>query len=206
MQQEDVGNVNKIKIFPTLIYYINNFIDKDKCRDIFDYLKHKSEVLTNHKSILNDPSSKSSNYVDNNILVELSKLNDDNKVIFDNIVKHIQQYSKDTGYELPFKTINSWFNIQNEGSVLSQHIHENTVIAGAFYIKVPENSSPIVFENPNNMMKMLLKKEDTKFSINQKNFYPKEGDLILFPSFLFHGSGGIINQGKDRTIISFNVQ
>ena len=54
------------------------------------------------------------------------------------------------------------------------------------YLKVDGKSSPIYFYNPNPYNVILKKKEHNINNFEFMYFYPKIGDLILFPSWVTH--------------------
>ena len=93
--------------------------------------------------------------------------------------------------------LNSWFNIQQPGSILKQHIHEQSTLSGAIYVNVGEGSK-LVFENPNPLA-IYTRIGDGVFEIPVSN-----GDIVIFPSWMRHGSFYQENQIADRTVISFN--
>jgi uncharacterized protein (TIGR02466 family) len=72
------------------------------------------------------------------------------------------------------------------------------------YLKVDENSSKIYFYNPNPYNILLKKKEHNLNNYEYVFFQPKTGDLILFPSWLQHGSHSDENMSDERIALSFN--
>ena len=83
---------------------------------------------------------------------------------------------------------NIWINIQNKNSVLLPHTHRNCLISGVVYLLVDKDSSDLVFIN------------------NSKEYRlsPMIGRLILFPSWLMHGSAKP-NKSENRVVLSFNL-
>jgi hypothetical protein len=165
--------INKQELFPTLIYHIPNFISLEQCEIIFNFLKNKPIWLDKHNLIPNDNSSKSSHSKQLNILNEIIEL-DKCKNILKDLSYLIKSYEKETGFLLSNNTLESWFNIQNKGSVLKQHCHSNCVLSGALYINVPRHSAPLCFTNPNYRLQMYRLK-DTKFSIIEMQSTPQNG-------------------------------
>jgi len=90
---------------------------------------------------------------------------------------------------------NSWCNIQGENSTLNFHRHPDSIISGIIFLQVDDKSSKLYFQNPNN----IYFKCDDDISIK-----PEPGLLLMWPSFLMHGSGDTINKSKERIIIGFN--
>ena len=118
----------------------------------------------------------------------------------------ISEYSSTIGLRNQ-KISNSWFNIQQKGSVLKTHLHANSVLSGALYVNVDENSTKLYFNNPNNFIKYFEYYHDSLTDYNFEYFYisPNIGDLVIFPSWLEHGSNGDTNNTVDRTVLSFNT-
>ena len=98
-----------------------------------------------------------------------------------------------------------WFNVQQKGSQLIKHTHPNATLSGALYINVDNNSSPIYFYNPVGFLDYTYIKEYTDYTFNWFKFNPNPGDLIIWPSWLSHGSNTNINETDDRIVISFNA-
>ena len=86
----------------------------------------------------------------------------------------------------------SWCTIQKEDSTLRYHKHPNSIISGILYLKVDDDSSKLVFQNPTSMEGEVAE------------IVPRPGLLLMWPSFLMHGSGRTINKSKERIIIGFN--
>ena len=91
-----------------------------------------------------------------------------------------------------------WFNISNFGNYNIIHNHQNnldfnnggSIVSGILYLKIPENGGGLNFYNP--------------LDINLNHYHePKEGQLLLFDSFLPHSVDANLNQ-EDRISIAFN--
>ena len=98
--------------------------------------------------------------------------------------------------EMPLKNqrmAESWCTIQKENSTLKWHNHPNSVLSGILYLKVDWNSSKLVFQNPTSMQGEVTE------------IQPSPGMLLMWPSFLMHGSGNTINKSKERIILGFNT-
>jgi hypothetical protein len=94
------------------------------------------------------------------------------------IQKHLKEY-----HPKPLQIINSWFNTMNVGDELKIHKHEESIVSGAFYINVGDNSVPLIFST-----------EQVK---------PKNGLLVLFPSEMEHYTEP---EREQRTVMSFNTE
>lgn len=116
---------------------------------------------------------------------------------------HVKKYVKSLGFELgrgKIKMDSCWVNIMPTMVHHSSHIHPLSVISGTYYLKLPKKSAGIKFEDPRLMsfMGSPSRKEKPFYEVN-----PKEGQLVLFESWLRHEVPA--NAGnQDRISISFN--
>ena len=104
------------------------------------------------------------------------------------------------------KITEMWSIINRRNSYNESHIHPNNFLSSVYYVEAPKDSGSIIFNNPNqvsrNRYPLDIKK--TEFSANLQKIEPKEGTLLLFPSYLWHS----VEENKsdeDRVIISFNI-
>lgn len=89
---------------------------------------------------------------------------------------------------------NYWFNINYPGSFNELHNHDlpQTQVkgtSGVIYVKVPDNSGNIIFENENSLLEI----------------QPCTGKLLLFPSHILHKVSKN-NSDSDRISIAFNLE
>jgi len=99
-----------------------------------------------------------------------------------------------------------WANVNTPGSYNKSHQHNNSFISGVYYLKVPNNSGNIFFEDTRNLWCLLQASytENDTFNSMEVEYKPIEGMLILFPSYLSHRVD-INNSDEDRISVSFNV-
>ena len=90
----------------------------------------------------------------------------------------------------------SWVNVQGEHSTLNFHRHPDSVISGIIFLQVDDKSSKLYFQNPNN----IYVKCDDDMCIT-----PEPGLLLMWPSWLAHGSGNDTNMSTERIVVSFNT-
>ena len=114
-------------------------------------------------------------------------------------------------YGWPFKAdkvkINEmWSIINKKNSYNESHIHPNNLLSSVYYVRAPKDCGKIIFNNPNQVSLNRFPKDlkKTEFSANIQKIEPKEGNLLLFPSYLWH-SVETNNSDEDRVIVSFNV-
>eukprot|EP01113_Clastostelium_recurvatum_P046852 TRINITY_DN8270_c0_g1_i1.p1 TRINITY_DN8270_c0_g1~~TRINITY_DN8270_c0_g1_i1.p1 ORF type:complete len:306 (-),score=93.03 TRINITY_DN8270_c0_g1_i1:22-939(-) len=98
--------------------------------------------------------------------------------------------------ELPkTHSIFCWATYQQNCMSHLPHTHPYQLISGVYYSKVPEGAGSIVFEDPRGPLPPFE---------NRIIYHPKEGDLIVFPSWLLHQVTP--TQGKDvRVSFSCNI-
>ena len=99
-----------------------------------------------------------------------------------------------------------WSIINKESASNSRHIHSNNFISAAYYVKAPESCGDIVFHDPRSSAVIRHPKilKPNKLNSNVFTIQPKEGLLVLFPSYLHHSVD--LNRSKEeRIVISFNI-
>ena len=99
---------------------------------------------------------------------------------------------------------NSWFNIQDIGSILKLHMHTRSLISAALYINV-DDTCILPVHNPNPYVKFEEFYKSTRYNSYGVDLKVSNGELIIFPAWLRHGNG-IVNQMIDRVVISFNTK
>ena len=185
--------------FPLLVLQFHDVISEYERLNIFNYLKQKP--TQNHGAIRGKGSS-SYNQSDN-LLDELN--------LTDTLNEYLSKYNEMCRASCEVRITNAWFNVQDKESSLNLHCHPGSILSGALYINIDSDSSPICFENPNTFAYFnhhpKTEGEDagvSQFNLQYYYIKPKPADLIIFPSWLKHGSGDFDNNTTDRTVISFN--
>ena len=99
-----------------------------------------------------------------------------------------------------------WSIINKKGSFNIQHNHPNSYLSAAYYVRHPEKSGNIRFFDPREQKNIrypkIKKYTDLSAVIIEKD--PKEGDLLIFPSYLFHEVGTNLSD-QERVVVSFNI-
>jgi uncharacterized protein (TIGR02466 family) len=165
-----------IDIFKTSIYktslenkeyidYFYNFIEEQKKLNNSNYISNVGGFQTN-----------SFDTIDNKNIY--------NDVFINPALEYMKQFNKTYNVILS----NFWINSNNKNDYNLLHNHNDCNISGVYYIKVPENSGRIVFQN-GDLCKMNSKNQ---YYFDDANFYSryfvsvKQYDLILFSSDIFH--------------------
>lgn len=141
--------------------------------------------------------------IDKNWEYHISKCDWDNNTDFDNrpwvdlLKPHLQQHFDKCATEMLYQTTKIkalWYQQYNKNDAHGWHIHGDNY-TGVYYLQLPEGSSKTELVNH-----YLQDKE-----IQTAQIEAKEGDIIIFPSFVIHRSPKIDND-VTKTIISFNLE
>ena len=130
------------------------------------------------------------------------------KFIEKSIVSYVEdviigdEYDQD---KLAFNITQSWLNLTQPGQQHHKHLHNNSVISGVFYLQVNPNTDGITFFNsiPQQSIYIDVKKYN-HYNSGSWRVLVKEGDLLLFPSQIYHNVEPVIPP-VPRISLSFNV-
>ena len=181
-------------LFPTPVSTFPNFITSEERLQLIKSIKNISHHP--HSAIGGDGLSshhedgQSSSFLDRGIKKRIQTA--------------LDEYNTECGYKFS-KLSNIWSNIQNSGSALLEHSHPQSLVSGALYINVGEESR-LYFHNPNPYVYFTGRRESTPFTYEYVWIPVHNCELILFPSWLRHGGGDddYINQMDERIVVSFN--
>ena len=107
--------------------------------------------------------------------------------------------------------VEGWKNINGPGNFNVRHNHPRSDLSGVLWIKTPKNSGNIVFTSPhffNRYQEIDSYTDEFKYNSNSYisyYFIPKEGHILIFPSFLEH-EVEINKSDEDRISYSFNIK
>jgi uncharacterized protein (TIGR02466 family) len=126
--------------------------------------------------------------------------------LFQNVDPLIDLISNKWGIQKKLRLINFWVNIDKKHDYSISHYHIEGIISGIFYVKIPNNTSRVIFERPD--LQEHYFEGDTVNEYNYKNYSytAEENRLILFPSYLKHRVEQNLTEDIDdrRISISFN--
>lgn len=186
-------NQENLSLFPTLVsaFDLNGHIEIEKCLEIINkyetgdhalILKGKSSFINGDEEFLFNP--------------ELKKLRAD-------IQNCIDLYCRDAGLEESILGT-SWFNVLGKDGQVDKHRHEGSVVSGAFYPYVDEDSCPLIFESPLRPLRMNdVFENQNPYSSYFASCKPRSGLLLIFPSWLEHRTDP--NPSEKRITVSFNT-
>ena len=134
---------------------------------------------------------------------------DEPKFFVNSIATNLNEVFRDMGWNIKdqeTKITNMWSVINKLNASNARHIHSNNYISAVYYVKAPKKSGDIVFYDPRSVTTFRYPKisKPNKLNTNIFSVQPKEGLLVLFPSYLYH-SVDISKTNEERIVISFNI-
>ena len=121
---------------------------------------------------------------------------------YDRIVEQIASMTSNYFEGTPISKIevtNMWFNFNEKNCYNVVHSHPRSSVSGVLWVNTIEEHPPLFFHDPNYNDKYSLGVDHPEYF-----YYPKDGDMILFPSYLMHGVSANITDTK-RISIAFNT-
>ena len=135
------------------------------------------------------------------------------KRLSDALIKAIEKYflrykNEDNEFIRSFpKKINfisAWYIKMQSGGHLGSHIHENGWISGAAYLTIPKDSDSEGCEGAIELSAYNDKYPRLHDEFEKKVILPKAGDVVFFPSSVFHRTIPF-NSKEERICIAFDV-
>lgn len=172
--------------------------DKNKLIKIIQerYKKNPNQTPKGWKCSVHSSFKKENNYIPKDLI----------KLIHDKSSEFLSVYSKKIKLEGKYIINNIWFNAYSGDQFQEPHVHGDALFSGCYYLRFDKkNHDPTTFYNPNFNLNHLKIKNNPYFCINLDC---EEDDIIFFPSFLKHGTGGLKNKttlNNLRITISFNI-
>lgn len=182
--------------FPTCVWWNDLEIDNQKIKNYsLEMEKHyPNRVLTNSGGW----QSKDLNLQDET----LSEL-------FDTVTDKVNEVRDQMRLQPEPLLANSWININRKGNYNKRHSHPCCFFSAVYYTKVPEDSeSKIIFYDPRRERMFSEAQEYFWDELNDINFSscgytPREGMLLIFPSWLDHEVEPCKSE-ESRISIAFN--
>lgn len=167
-------------IFPTVIWKTNYRLQEKEEKDLIvfhDTIRH----TTKRKNYSNNAWSSQDIFSKNEVFNPLKKIIEENINCLKNEI--FKNYIIDLN--------NMWFNSHEMGMWNKLHSHGLCGLSGVYYLKCPEGSGKIVFERnllEKNIIEECWQNCEMNFEPRQTMYEinPKEGDLLIFPSWLGH--------------------
>ena len=192
-----VNNYTVRMIFPTIMHDYN--YDKINEKEAIDFCYEQKKLDPKGKVISNRGGWHSDFFM----------ITDDN-IISDTLTKGFSESiftSLDPSLKL---SITYWIMINCPNSYNTSHTHPDAHFSGVLWLKVPEKSGKIKFENPqghtgHSQISAYIQelKDQTAFYPGMV-FNPRVGRMITFPSCLRH-EVEVNESNEDRIAISYNI-
>lgn len=103
--------------------------------------------------------------------------------------------------------IASWALKIGAGQSQPQHNHMGSMLSGVLYVQSEEGAGGIVFGRPHSLFGSAVEPEfvaENQFNSGNSVFEPKTGDILIFPSDLYHGV--LEHKGnKERFSVAFDI-
>jgi uncharacterized protein (TIGR02466 family) len=121
----------------------------------------------------------------------------------------VKRFACSLHYDLRGRTVamtDCWANVMPAGVVHSMHLHPTSFISGTYYAAVPRGAGALKFEDPRLSRQMAAPPRRADAPERFRSFVgvpAKEGDLVLFESWLRHEVPPARFSGE-RISISFN--
>ena len=99
-----------------------------------------------------------------------------------------------------------WAIINKKGNFNTEHIHPNSNLSAAYYVKAPKNCGDFKIGNPHSISRDKFPEREKPTELNRlvAKIPVNEGDLLIFPSYLPHSV--LPNESdEDRIVLSFNI-
>ena len=167
---------------------------KFDCLSLLDKFTYHTSLKDKILSSINNSFSEQATDKDNNVnRLDWSQNANPKREWVNILLKPLQEHFNNCAKVLNYKSCNIkniWYQQYIKNNIHNWHIHSDNY-TGVYYLE---------FDNEKASKTEIL---DNNLNINQVE--AKEGDIIIFPSFLIHRSP-IIKNDTRKTIISFNLE
>ena len=138
----------------------------------------------------------------------LNKLPDLKQLILEQVNIFTTDYLK--VFDVEFYFLNSWIVKHHPKDWAQDHMHENSLLSGVYYLDAPKDAGGIVFVkgyNEQEIFPMAITPKVSEYNYvtsKQMTFKVNPGKLVIFPSNLMHS----VEENKsnnDRYSLAFNL-
>ena len=168
-------------------------VTKPEVHTLFPEVLCKTHLKLDNKSVLkatkeltfirDDVQPKNTGASTNRYLFQNPVFDDLQKKVlaeFGKFNREILQYTHD------YVVTTSWATETKPGEQSKLHKHINCQYSGAYYVSVPQGSNTISFVQPDKGGFMTIPYRYNSLNSKRATFTLKEGDLIFFPSYMWH--------------------
>jgi uncharacterized protein (TIGR02466 family) len=140
-----------------------------------------------------------------NNLHERSSFYDFTQIIHKNVLE-VATFLRWDLHKFAINITTCWAIVNGKLASNSVHNHPNSILSGVYYLKAPESCGSIFFSDPRPASQMLIPPvtEFNLWTFPKVSYKPREGTMLLFPSWLLHGVE--MNMSEEvRISLSFNI-
>jgi hypothetical protein len=127
-------------------------------------------------------------------------------------IRHVLRHGRNqTRAYLEKQSMSVWAAVYTTGTSHSTHMHEQALCSGVYYSNAPADSVPLILTDPRGGQPMhtdVSQEEGEPESpfMHQVSFFPQQGDMIMFPSFLPHSVPAATENTEPRVAWGFNLE
>jgi len=157
---------------------------------------------------------------------EFNFLNRDNKTVsqvaqfiiqscstcISNINRQFWGRYKDQNLNIPKLEVHeSWYHVTRTGGYHGAHAHPNCSWCAIYYVDIGEKDENGIPSGRNTFFKPIVSSyydPGMDWFVNSNQLEPpvEDGDLVLFPSYLYHNAFPYMGTKKDRIVIALNMR
>jgi hypothetical protein len=195
-------SVQEIKAFPTLVLKVEGFLPPSLCKKIVDTYRNDPRLNIY-------PTVFTGNAITTygTGIIKIHEEIEERLPVpgFDQGIREtLAIYCERAGIQKGLKIVSSIINIQGRDSTLGEHAHPGSILSAALYLKADDGCNKIYFKNPNPFLKLNAITHPGEYTSEFMWVQPRTGDLVIFPSWLFHSSQGEGNKTEERIAMAFN--
>ena len=133
-------------------------------------------------------------------LLGKEELSNTHEILKDYIKQHVSEIAGSKKKVDEFDIVASWFTSTKSEQFIAPHTHRGKDMSGVYYLQTNKKDGNLNLYNPTTALDNTCYIEDKK----DLSIIPEEGQLILFPSWLLHGT--VTNQTQSNRIsFSFDI-
>ena len=189
---------------------ISELIDNDQqlIKELIGDINNADILKRQYQSLFNgSPVEQSAGHIFRRPEKSFNKLSD---ALIKSINRYFLQYQNEDSEFINLFPKNiifssAWYVKMQSGGHLSSHIHEEGWISGAVYLAIPKNSGASKQEGAIELSSDGDQYPRLHDEFEKKVILPKEGDVIFFPSSVFHRTIPF-KSNEERVCIAFDVK
>ena len=134
------------------------------------------------------------------------------RFVTEGVAAYLDQLSFDRS-RVDINIVKTWVSVTDANTVTPAHLHATSHLSFVYYLQMPQNADNIAFRiqsSPNEPYsgafdvgtprQRPMVREHNALNSNQCSMGTSEGDLLVFPSHVFHGTHKVGDMGSDQRI------